>query len=87
MKTVSIVEARDDLEAMLDRSQQERVVITRRGRPCALVVNAPLSTRTIASATLVQLIFRKSIVVIPLVLLVFLSPLIFIFHPLLSSNS
>ena len=38
MKTVSIVEARDDLEAMLNRSQQERVVITRGGRPCALVV-------------------------------------------------
>ena len=38
MKTISIVEARDDLETMLDRSQQERVVITRGGWPCALVV-------------------------------------------------
>ena len=37
MKSISVADARSDFEAVLDSAQAERVVITRRGKPSAVV--------------------------------------------------
>jgi prevent-host-death family protein len=38
MKTISNHEAQVDLEAVLDSAQSERIVVTRNGRPSAVIV-------------------------------------------------
>lgn len=38
MKTISDLEAQDDLKNVLDSAQKERVVITRGGKPTAVVL-------------------------------------------------
>ena len=38
MKSVSLAEARSDIEALLDSAQKERVLITRAGKPTAVIV-------------------------------------------------
>ena len=38
MKSISAADARSDFEAVLDSAQAERIVITRRGKPSAVVV-------------------------------------------------
>ena len=38
MKTISDLEAQDDLKNVLDSAQEERVVITRNGKPTAVVL-------------------------------------------------
>jgi prevent-host-death family protein len=38
MKTISNLEAQTDIDAVLDSAQNERVVVTRNGRPSAVIV-------------------------------------------------
>jgi prevent-host-death family protein len=38
MKTVSVSQARSDLEGVLDSAQSERVVVTRGGKPSAIIL-------------------------------------------------
>ncbi len=38
MKTISDLEAQSDFEGVLDSAQEERVVITRHGKPAAVVL-------------------------------------------------
>ena len=38
MKSISLAEARSDIEAVLDSAQTERVLVTRGGRPSAVIV-------------------------------------------------
>ena len=38
MKTVSVAKARSDIDAVLDSAQNERIVVTRAGRPSAVIV-------------------------------------------------
>jgi prevent-host-death family protein len=38
MKSVSSAEARDNMERLLDSAQRERVVVTRAGKPCAVIL-------------------------------------------------
>jgi prevent-host-death family protein len=38
MKSISVADARSDFEAVLDSAQAEGIVITRRGKPSAVVV-------------------------------------------------
>jgi prevent-host-death family protein len=38
MKTYSLAEARSDIEAVLNSAQKERVVVTRAGKPSAVIV-------------------------------------------------
>ena len=38
MKTISVSQARSDLERVLDSAQSERVVVTRAGKPSAIIV-------------------------------------------------
>jgi prevent-host-death family protein len=38
MKTVSSAEARENIERVLDSAQKERVVVTRAGKPCAVIL-------------------------------------------------
>ena len=38
MKTISVSQARSDLERVLDSAQRERIVVTRAGKPSAVIV-------------------------------------------------
>jgi prevent-host-death family protein len=38
MRPVAVTELQTDTTAVLDRAQRERVVITRSGKPCAIVI-------------------------------------------------
>jgi prevent-host-death family protein len=38
MKVVALTEAKQDLSGYVDRAQKERILITRHGRPAALVI-------------------------------------------------
>ena len=38
MKVIAVREAKQQLSACIDRAQKERVLITRRGKPAALVI-------------------------------------------------
>ena len=38
MRTVSVAKARSNIEAVLDSAQNERIVVTRAGRPSAVIV-------------------------------------------------
>ena len=38
MKSISLAEARSDIEAVLDSAQKERVLVTRAGKPSAVIV-------------------------------------------------
>lgn len=38
MKPVALSELQAETSAVLDRAQRERVVVTRRGKPCAIVI-------------------------------------------------
>ena len=38
MKSISLAEARADIEAVLDSAQKERVLVTRAGKPSAVIV-------------------------------------------------
>ena len=38
MKTISLAEAQSDFTGVLESSQKQRVVITRNGRPCAVLM-------------------------------------------------
>ena len=38
MKTISDLEAQSDLKGVLDSAQEERIVITRQGKPAAVVL-------------------------------------------------
>jgi prevent-host-death family protein len=38
MKAISVKDARSDIEAVLDAAQRERVVVTRAGKPSAVII-------------------------------------------------
>jgi len=38
MKTISVTQARSDLERVLDSAQKERIVVTRAGKPSVVIV-------------------------------------------------